>query len=420
MSAASGQGARAAPGGISWRSFTAAPHRVMMLGGAVQLVLAMAFWALELAARVWPALAVPAWALPAAWAHAFLMLYGTFTFYLFGFLMTTYPRWMGGPPVPRPRYVATFLLLAGGMLGLYAGLLAGSRALVVAGAAVFLAGFAAGVSALWAVYRAAPASDRLYETLLNGVLLMAGGGMLAWLAAAAGAGAAWQRLAATVGLWWFLVPLLVTVGHRMIPFFSECALEGYRPFRPRWSLLAMLAASFLHGALTLAGGGRWLWLPDALLAGLAWLHTLRWGLARSFAVRLLAMLHVAWLWLGIGMTLQLADDLAALGLGPALGRAPLHALGVGFIAGMTMAMATRVTMGHSGRPLVCDRLNWALFWGLMAAATLRVAAELPWTAPALGAWGLPAAAVAWLAAFGIWAARLVPIYLRPRADGRPG
>jgi len=417
-----GRGQAGGPGGgISWSAFTAAPHRVMMSGGAVQVVAAMLLWAAELAGRALPGLPLPVLALPPAWAHAFLMLYGTFTFYLFGFLMTTYPRWMGGPPVPRARYVAAFVLLVAGMVTLYLGLLAGARPLAVAGGALFLAGFGAGVRALWAVYRAAPASaDRFYETILNGVLLLAGGGMLAWLAAAAGAGAAWERVAVEIGLWWFLVPLLVTVGHRMIPFFSECALRGYRPWRPRWTLPAMLVASFGHGALALAGGTRWIWIPDLVLAALALTHSARWGFARSFAVRLLAVLHVAWLWLGVGMVLQLLDDLAALGFGPPLGRAPLHALGVGFVAGMTMAMATRVTLGHSGRPLVMDRLNWALFWVLMAAAAVRVTAELPPAAAALGAGGLLAAALLWLAAFGPWAARMLPIYLRPRADGRPG
>ncbi len=420
MSGGHGQ-ARMPVEGASWRAFTAAPHRVMMLGGAVQVVATMLLWTAELAGRALPGLPPLALALPPAWAHAFLMLYGTFTFYLFGFLMTTYPRWMGGPPVPRTRYVAAFLLLAGGMAALYVGLLVGERPLVVAGGAVFLSGFGAGVRALWAVYRAAPASaDRFYETILNGVLLLAGGGMLAWLAAAGGAGAAWARVSVEIGLWWFLLPLLVTVGHRMIPFFSECVLEGYRPWRPRWTLVAMLAASLARGWLALAGGTRWMWLPDLALAALALAHSARWGLARSFSVRLLAVLHVAWLWLGIGMVLQLLHDLAILGFGPPLGRAPLHALGVGFVAGMTMAMATRVTLGHSGRPLVMDRLNWALFWVLMAAAAVRVAAELPPAAAALGAGGLLAAALLWLSAFGPWAARLLPIYLRPRADGRPG
>ena len=39
----------------------------------------------------------------------------------------------------------------------------------------------------------------------------------------------------------------------------------------------------------------------------------------------------------------------------ALGRAPIHALGIGFFGGMLVAMVTRVTMGHSGRALKMDR-----------------------------------------------------------------
>jgi uncharacterized protein involved in response to NO len=73
--------------------------------------------------------------------------------------------------------------------------------------------------------------------------------------------------------------------------------------------------------------------------------------------------HFAFAWLAVALALAaLADVAAAARRTPGLiGRAPLHALGLGFFGGMLMAMVTRVTLGHSGRPLVLDALTWRLF-----------------------------------------------------------
>jgi len=84
-----------------------------------------------------------------------------------------------------------------------------------------------------------------------------------------------------------------------------------------------------------------------------------------------------------------------------------------------VAMATRVTMGHSGRPLRMDRWALACFLGVQLAAVARVAGEVA-TAPAAIRNLLLGSAVLWLLAFGAWTARHAGILLAPRADGRPG
>ena len=45
------------------------------------------------------------------------------------------------------------------------------------------------------------------------------------------------------------------------------------------------------------------------------------------------------------------------------GLAPLHTFAIGFFASMVLGMASRVTLGHSGRPLVLDNFTWLLFIG---------------------------------------------------------
>jgi len=164
-----------------WNTFTAAPHRMMMFAGTVQLVLALLFWTLELGSRH---LGVPVQfgiVLPGSWLHGYLMLYSLFPYFIFGFLMTTYPRWMNGPLVERPHYVASFLVMAAGTALVYAGMFA-HTALLGIGALVQAGGWLIGILELYRVFRAAPSREKTHERYLNVYLLLGGLGMLSYAA----------------------------------------------------------------------------------------------------------------------------------------------------------------------------------------------------------------------------------------------
>jgi uncharacterized protein involved in response to NO len=303
------------------------------------------------------------------------------------------------------------------MLLFYAGLLA-ARLVAVTGLALFLTGWVMALAVLIGVYRRARRRGS-HERLLNLALAAGAVGLGLWLYAFAAHDGSAARLATTVGLWLFLLPVVFTVSHRMIPFFGSTALAGYPIERPVWSLPLFAAAVVGHAAFEILDTRAWLFVFDLPLALLALHHSRLWNLRRGLSVRLLAMLHIAFLWFGIGMALYAAQGIALLaGAQDVLGRAPLHALGIGFIAGMMVAMASRVTLGHSGRPLVADTFTWLCFLGINVAAVVRIAAELrPGTA---GQTMNILAAAAWLLALLPWVARYAPMYLRPRADGRPG
>src|SRR5690606_30419390 len=89
---------------------------------------------------------------------------------------------------------------------------------------------------------------------------------------------------------------------------------------------------------------------------------------------------------------------------------------VGFFGSLLVAMVTRVTQGHSGRPLVLGTIPGIAFVGMQLVAVLRLLAEL---AANPAPWFL-AAGLGWLAVFLPWVLRSLWIYLTPRADGRPG
>jgi len=383
---------------------------MLFLAGAVQILLTLAWWLVELATRATGFLS-PATALPAAWGHAFLMVYGVFPFFIFGFLFTVYPRWLRGAAIGRRAYVPVFALLFGGILLFTAGLVL-DRRIVALALMLFLAGWASALVSLLRVYARAREHGP-HERLLN--LALAAGllGIAVFLAAVLTGSAPLFMLARELGLWLFLVPTVFLVSHRMIPFFSQSALMNYIMVRPAWGPSLMAVCVTAHAGLELGGLPQWRFLADLPLAVAALHHSYVWQFRRSFHARLLAMLHIAFLWLGIGMSLYAVQSLALLATGmDFLGRAPLHALGIGFLASMIVAMASRVTLGHSGRALSADTLTWAVLLGVNASAVLRIAGEF---LPQVAHWLNLLAALVWLAALLPWVLRYLPMYLQPRA-----
>lgn len=399
-----------------WSVFSATPHRMLFFSGAVQIIGVLGWWLPELAARVTGNAWLPTPVLPAVWAHAFLMIYGVFPFFIFGFLFTVYPRWMGGAVIARRAYVAVFGLLSGGVLLLYAGLYIQPRVVALA-LLLFGAGWAGALHSLFSVYTNARQRGT-HERLLN--LALAAGllGVGCFLLATLSGQVFLFRLAREIGIWLFLLPVVFLVAHRMIPFFSQSALMNYIMVRPAWGPPLMLLCAGGHVLLELAGFPAWRFVTDLPLAAAALHHSWVWQFRRSFHARLLAMLHIAFLWLGLAMTLYALQSLVLLVTGSDyFGRAPLHALGIGFFTGMVVAMASRVTLGHSGRTLSADALTWAVLLGINVSALLRIGGEF---LPALGAALNLTAGMVWLISLSAWVVRYAPMYLQPRADRQPG
>ncbi|MBZ0106075.1 MAG: NnrS family protein [Sulfuricella denitrificans] len=400
-----------------WHTFTSAPHRMMMLGGAVQGVLTLLWWLFDLLGRYGGMYTAPAWSIAPTWAHAFFMLYGFFPFFIFGFLMTTYPNWMNGEKISPRYYIPSFLFLAGGVTLFYIGLAAG-KAFLLTGTILLLTGWGIALAALARVLIKARHNDKRHPIVTTMALIMGWLGVMSYMIWLASDNDFALNFARHAGIWWFMLPVLLTVCHKMIPFFSSRVLDNYTLVRPYWALYFMLACAVLHGALDLAQQPQLLWLADLPLLGFALYFSYTWGLLRSFSIKLLAVLHIGFAWLSIAMLLYSMQSLTLFFTGSApFGLAPLHALTIGFFASMILAMASRVTLGHSGRELEADAATWALFLGFQLTALARIAPDLL---------GLPAglfyplAAAIWLIAYGTWFAKYGPIYWRPRIDHRPG
>lgn len=400
-----------------WSTLTAAPHRVMFLAGAAQAVLTLAWWLADLLGRYTHLYPPLPWAIPSTWAHAFLMLYAFFPFFIFGFLMTAAPRWINGEEVARRHYLPSALLMGAGAAAFYPALLAGREALAGA-VAVILAGWLIGWHGLRAVVRRSGSPDKRHAHTVVGVMLAGAGGAACFLLWLLTDQFFLLRLAITGGVWLFLLPTFVSVSHRMIPFFSASILPDFEQRRPYWALFFLLGGMALHALLDLSGLHGWLWLADAPMAAVAFHLSRLWGFRRSFAAdRLLTMAHVGFHWLSAALSLYAVQSLAQLAGFYILGLAPLHALTIGYFASMLLAMASRVTLGHSGYPLAADKGTWRLFLAFQAVPVLRIAGDMP--LPGAAHFYL-AAALVWLVCFIMWGIKYIPAYLKPRVDGQPG
>lgn len=403
----------------TWAVWTSAPHRVLFLPGALQLVATISVMAWEIGGRSLGWWSAPPWTIPPAWGHAWLMLFALFPWFILGFAMTAIPNWTN-TRLQRRAWLGSALPMIAGLVLFYAGLVT-SAGLAAAGGFVFLAGWVAGaVSLLRIVLAGASARDPQAVSIV--VLLFVG-------AAAAGlfilglvrGEAGWIAVAGHAGLWLFLLPTFLVVSHRLIPFFSSRVLSGYAMVRPALSLPFLGTACATHFLLESASLQGWTWVADAPMA--AWVGWLawKWGLARSFRARLLAMLHVSLVMLAVALAFWAIASLAALfGHAGLFGRGPLHLLAVGYFAAMTIGMVSRVSLGHSGRALEADRTTWYGFLAVIAVGITRAVADFAPLAGAPRAVLLMVAASAWIAVTLAWAARVVPIHLAPRADGRPG
>ena len=215
----------ATPNPSRWSTLTAAPHRLLFFCGMANLALSSVWWAVHLVARYTGA---PLFALnlkvAPIWAHSFLMLFAVLPTFMFGFLFTTFPRWMNGPLVPRGAYVAAGVLLTSGTLAWLVGAHAGVP-LQLTGALLALGGLLTGLVALLRVLL--DSEQVVSHAIVAAVAVAVGTVALAGFAYGIwGASDSALHFAVRSALWGFLLPVFFAVCHRMIPFFSQGAVGG--------------------------------------------------------------------------------------------------------------------------------------------------------------------------------------------------
>ena len=338
--------------------------------------------------------------------HVHEMLMGYTVAVMAGFLLTAVRNWTNRMTLAgAPLALLAGLWLLGRLLPYFEGTL--PQAIIAGTDLVFLPLLAAAIAV--PVIQAGHYRSLMFAALLLllfGANLLLQGGALGMSRAAVAAGV-------PVAVY-IVVLMIVIMGGRVIPFFTERALPGVAARRFR--LIEIL--SWVSVLLLLwAELGR---APPVIAALAAWaaaaVHGIRlagWTHRRIWSVPLLWVLHTAYGWLVIGFFLKGA---AAWGwLAPNLAT---HALTAGGIGVMTLGMMSRVSLGHTGRPLQVPPTMTVAFALVNLAALTRVFPPL--VSPEHYLTWIRISAGLWIAAFALFSWIYTPILIKPRADGRPG
>ncbi len=379
----------------------------------------LAFRPFFLAGSLFAMLAIPLWV--AAWTglwpgfqptggwlswHRHEMLFGFAMAIVAGFLLTAGQTWTGQPGVSGNKLMALAVVWLLARLGWLFGL---PLALVIPLDLLFMLGVT-GLMArmLWVVKQ-----SRNYP-IVAVLTLMIGADVLVLCGIAQGNDGL-QRQGILAGLW-LVAALMAIIGGRVIPFFTQRGLGHTEAVKPWvWLDVALLVGTGLIAVLYALGVA----LQQNLLIGVLFLmiaagHLLRlvrWYDGGIWRVPLLWSLHVAMLWLVVA-----AAGLALWNFGLLNSSSPsLHALSVGSMSGLILAMIARVTLGHTGRPLQLPGGIVGAFVLFNLGAASRVFLSGQW--PVMGLW---LAAICWALAFALYAWRYAPMLLSARVDGHPG
>jgi len=132
----------------------------------------------------------------------------------------------------------------------------------------------------------------------------------------------------------------------------------------------------------------------------------RWQGWKSWREPLVFILHIGYGWISVGFFLaglsMLIEDLSPI--------AAIHAFSTGVIGTMILAVMTRATRGHTGQPLEADKGTALVFILVNISAIIRVAV-------ALGAspeWGYMLSGMTWIAAYSLFSALYLPIFLKSK------
>ncbi|EDP62363.1 NnrS [alpha proteobacterium BAL199] len=345
---------------------------------------------------------------PTTW-HAHEMLFGFIQAAVAGFLLTAVPNWTGRMPIQGWSLGALALVFIAGRVAV-----AGSGVIGPLAAAVVDLAFP--LLLLTALAREILTGRNWRNLPMLGALaaLILANGLthieaLGW----ASTGSLGLRLGIAI-----VVTLISLIGGRIIPSFTRNWLAKRRsPHLPapadRFDALAMAA--------TIAALVVWVFAPDAsavpplmaIAGAAAFARLVRWQGHRTLSEPLVWVLHAGFLWVPIGFSLLALGALFEI-ITPT---AALHALTGGAAATMILAVQTRATLGHTGRPLHATLSTVLIYVLVTVSALARIAAGVE------ADFYLPMLVVAggtWFAAFVLFLVVYGPMLLLPNPAATKG
>lgn len=388
------------------RRFFGEGFRVFFWAAGMWALFSLGFWMLWLGVHWFNgAFTSLPFAMPPHQWHGHELIFGYGTAALGGFFLTAMPNWTGAKAARHEFIAAVAGLWLAGRLALWF-----SSSLPPMVVAVVDLGFlpVLGAKIATQLLRKPKPQNMVFLGFITLVWIANLLTHLEW--------AGWSQDTATTGLHagiYALCAMIAVVGGRVTPAFTRNAMvrdgiEQRLPVsRPYFELPAVVTFAIIPVAHMAGAPDPIMALLFAVAGILQLLRVAGWRPDYAKSQPIIWALHVSLAFIGAG---YLLTALALAGFGSAIGA--LHVTAIAGVGGITLAVMSRATLGHSGRPLHAP-MPLALAYGLIpGAAVLRYVAA---TAP--GEWYFPlvlSSGLFWLLAFGFYSFSLWPVFFGPR------
>lgn len=396
------------------------PHPLFRLGfrplflfGALSAVMLVGWWT-----YYWTALTMGEalqWA-PiggAVWWHGHEMVFGFTTAIIGGFLLTAVRNWTGIATITgKPLMLLAMLWVTARLALAFGPLLSLDPAFVLLIDELYFLGLILAVG--HPIIKAKMWRNLMFVPILLAFAVLNG---LSYGSALGVSGLEGFSISAIHGGVFLIVLIIAIIGGRVLPFFTANGLgipkvDGI----PALDLVSILSLVILVGCALYGLND----MPSGLLAGLAFvagisnlIRLVRLKFWLCHKVSLLWSLHLFYSFIPFGL---IALGFYALGVIDSFSPV-LHLMTVGAIGGMILSMITRVSLGHTGRPLKASKPLAIAFVLLFLSVMAR--SVLPLVVPGAIASAILWAGVLWVIAFGVFVVIHGPYLWSARPDGKP-
>ncbi len=382
--------------------FLSQPHQPFFLFGVVTSLVMMLLFGLSYKGVIW----LNMWSVN---FHAYSLIFIVFSNFFTGFLFTTFPKFCQCQVIPKQFYTKIFyanivgtLLFIGGSFWNHSLLILGMTLLFVSQIFVVLK--------LQHIYRtgAMPQKQDPFWILTANYFGLLGHLLFIVIELTRHVEIQTQLFGSAVSLsfYMYLVFLGLSVAQRMVPFFSHAHAPKNEQF------MKIVFALFLLKSVASALEIKAVEILVDILLGIYLLQEFRrWKLSPFHAPAILWVLHLALLWLPLGLFLSALSVSGELFFGMDFYFFNNHLLSIGFLTTILIGFGTRVTLGHSGQSPHADRVTTNLFWLIQIVVLMRalysmsVAFGLEWS------FLFDISLSLWLILFLVWSGRYAKVLI---------
>ena len=213
---------------------------------------------------------------------------------------------------------------------------------------------------------------------------------------------------------WLVILLILIISGRILPFFTQAVVPGYRAKQWAWLEKSTITGMMLIIIISLLQISSWPAFIVFLAMGvLQAIRMIGWFHPGAWKIPVLLVLYSGYSWIIAGF---LFSALAAVNLFP--DNLSRHTLTIGVIGVFTLGMMSRVTLGHTGRQMKTGTAVNSAFVLVNLAVLVRIL--FPVVMPAYYVQWVYLSGALWVSAFLIFCIQYIPYLVQARVDNANG